>query len=203
MLQKNSVDIYKIIDKAGLHITRVINAYIFGSRIYGTETSESDYDILIIAKTPWPERELKIDNYNIHILSMDRFMEGLKQHNIRNIECLFSPLKFIKEGINYEVNIKGLRHSISHTTSNSWVKAKKKIEQGDYSIGIKSLFHSLRISMYGKQLCEKGYIEDWKCANYIWEELQSKKWTWEELDNNYRLLRNKLSTDFKNVASKK
>ncbi len=192
--------IHEVIFKSGLHQTRVINIYLFGSRIYGTASDESDYDILIIAKTPWPEREIKVDNYNIHILSMDRFMDGLKQHNIRNIECLFSPIKFVSQGIDYKVNNKGIRHSISHTVSNSWVKAKKKIEKGDYYKGIKSLFHSLRISMYGKQLCEKGHIYDWKCANYIWEELNSKKCEWEELDNKYRILRNKLSTEFRNAT---
>lgn len=196
-------NVYNIIEKSGLHLSRVINVYLFGSRIYRTSGEDSDYDVLIIAKTPWPEREIKEGDYNIHILSMDRFMEGLKQHNIRNIECLYSPDKFITQGIDYKVSITGLRHSISHTVSNSWVKAKKKIEQGDYNKGIKSLFHSLRISMFGRQLCEKGFIYDWFCANYIWDELQSKKWEWEELDNKYRSLRNKLSTEFKNVSYKK
>ena len=198
-----SIDFGDIIEHSGLHKSRVINMYLYGSVIYGTTNENSDYDILIIAKTPWPEREIKVNNYNIHILSMDRFMEGLKQHNIRNIECLFSPIKFISEGIGYTVDIKGLRHSISHTVSNSWVKAKKKILQGDYYIGTKSLFHSLRISMFGKQLCEKNYINNWKCANYIWDELMSKTWTWDELDNKYRILRNELSTDFRNATIKK
>lgn len=196
-------NVYNIIEKSGLHLSRVINVYLFGSRIYGTSSEDSDYDILIIAKTPWPEREIKEGVYNIHILSMDRFLEGLKQHNIRNIECLFSPTRFITQSIDYKINIPGIRHSISHIVSNSWVKAKKKIESGEYYIGIKSLFHSLRISMFGKQLCLNGYIDNWQCANFIWKELSSRNWTWDELDEIYRPLRNKLSTEFKNVTVKK
>jgi len=196
------IDLHEVIEKSGLHPERVINVYLFGSRCYGTESNDSDYDILIIAKTPWPEREIISGNYNIHILSMDRFLEGLKTHNIRNIECLFSPIKFITQKIDYIVNIKGLRHSISHIVSNSWVKARKKIENGEYYIGTKSLFHSIRILMFGQQLAEKGYIHDWKCANDVWIEIKSKEWTWEELNKKYCELKNKLATEFRHKTHK-
>jgi predicted nucleotidyltransferase len=197
------MNVDEIIIKSGLHKSRVINIYLFGSRIYQTNNNDSDYDILIVAKTPYEERELKVDEYNIHILSKNRFIEGLKQNNIKNIECVFSPIKVITDEIKYELNIKGLRHSISHTSSNSWVKAKKKIQIGEYYIGVKSLFHSIRIPLFGKQLCEKGEIYDWCIANDIWRELNSREWKWEELNNDFHLLRNKILTEFRYVASEK
>lgn len=190
----------EIILKSGLHISRVQNVYLFGSRVYNTFSDKSDYDILIIAKTPYEEKELVVDNFNIHILTLNRFLEGLKQHHIGRIECLLAPnFAILKQEINIplHINIKGLRHSISHICSNSWVKAKKKIEMGEYYIGTKSLFHSLRILMFGTQIAKFGKIIDWQCANYIWDDLKSKIWTWEELDTKYRDLRNKLSTEFK------
>ena len=197
------ITLNEIVQKSGIHPTRVINVYLFGSQIYGNASVNSDFDILMIAKTPYEEREIVIDNLNIHILSMDRFLDGLRVHNITNIECLFSP-HILKETIKipYELNIKGLRHSISHTVSNSWVKCMKKMEQGDYYIGIKSMFHALRISMFGKQIAENGCITDWEGANYIWTELMSKTWTWAELAQKYQPLRNKLLTEFKLVTHK-
>lgn len=193
----------EVILASGLHPTRIQNVYVFGSQIYGTASDKSDWDILIIAKTPYPEKELVVGNFNIHIVTLDRFLEQLKQFHIGRIECLMSPIilqELVK--IQFEMKLPSLRHSISHICSNSWVKAKKKLEQGDYYIGIKSLFHSLRISMFGKQLVENGKIIDWQCANSIWEKLQSKQWTWEELDAEFRLQRNNLMTQFRKITEK-
>ena len=188
----------EVIAKSGLHPTRILNVYLFGSRCYGTASEKSDYDILILAKTVSPETELVVDNFNIHILTIDRFMEGLKNHNIRNIECLLSPF-ILKEDIKIplQINIKGLRHSISHVCSNSWVKCMKKLQVGEYYIGIKSLFHALRITIFGTQIAKTGTINNWTEANYIWDELKSKEWTWAELAHKYQGTRNKLNTEFK------
>jgi predicted nucleotidyltransferase len=199
------IKLSEVVEKSGLHPSRIQNVYIFGSQVYSTASEISDYDILIIAKTPYEEKELVIDNCNIHILTLDRFLEGLKQHHIGRLECLMSAQKWrLKEEINIPIIIKesGLRHSISHTVSNSWIKSKKKLEQGDYYLGIKSLFHSLRIAMFGLQIINHGKIVDFKCANYIWEELKSKTWNWEELNETFRPLRNKIMTDFRSVTNK-
>ena len=199
------ITLSEVIQKSGLHPSRVQNVYIFGSQVYSTASETSDYDILIIAKTPYEEKELVVDNCNIHILTLDRFLEGLKQHHIGRLECLMAPKKWIlKEEVNIPILIKeeSLRHSISHTVSNSWVKSKKKLEQGDYYIGIKSLFHSLRIAMFGIQIIEQGHIVDFRSANFIWHELNTKQWTWEELNKTYRPLRNKLMTYFRSLTSK-
>lgn len=192
------ITLEEVIQKSGLHPSRVINVYPFGSRCYLNFSDKSDYDFLIIAKTPYPEREIINGVCNIHILSMDRFLEGLRTNNIRNIECILYPNK-LKEDIiiPYEINTKGLRHSISHTCSNSWVKAMKKMQYNEYYIGIKSFYHALRISMFGIQLAKDGCISDWQCANHIWDDLVSREWTWAELANKYQNTRNKLSTEFK------
>jgi predicted nucleotidyltransferase len=197
------ITLEEIIKATNLHPTRIQNVYVFGSRIYGTASDKSDYDILLIANTPYPEKELVVDNLNIHILVLDRFLEQLKQHHIGKIECVLSPF-ILKNSVEISLDIKipSLRHSISHTCSNSWVKCKKKLEQGDYYIGIKSLFHSLRIAMFGIQLAEHGKIIDWTCANYIWDKLQSKQWTWEELDKEFRAERNKILTEFRKITEK-
>ena len=80
------ITLQEVINKSGLHHTRVKNVYIFGSHCYGTKSDKSDYDILIIANTPYPEKEIVVDDFNMHILTIDRFLEGLRNFNIRNIE---------------------------------------------------------------------------------------------------------------------
>jgi hypothetical protein len=82
------------------------------------------------------------------------------------------------------------------------VKSKKKLEQDDYYIGVKSLFHSLRIPMFATQVATYGKITNFSCANFIWNKIKSKRWTWEELDAEFRELRNEILTDFRKVAEK-
>ena len=206
----------EIIKASGLLPQRVKNIYLFGSQVYGNASAQSDWDILVIANTPSSEVEIKDPKFNIHILSEDRFREGLKQHHIRALECIMSPeWAKIQENIkfdDFQLNMASLRHSISHISSNSWVKCRKKIEQGDYYIGLKSLWHALRIVMFGSQIARWGYIKDWDCANYIWDELtfkdqphymrNKKQWTWEELDAKYRSLNNELLSGFRLFAPK-
>jgi hypothetical protein len=47
-----------------------------------------------------------------------------------------------------------------NVSSNSWVKANKKIQFDEYYTGIKSLYHSLRIPMFATQIVNSGRITD-------------------------------------------
>lgn len=61
------------------------------------------------------------------------------------------------------VDMSQLRHTISSTSSNSYVKAKKKLTvEKDYDklSSMKSLYHSFRLLNYGCQLAEYGYVKD-------------------------------------------
>lgn len=195
-----------IVKASGIHPSRVFNVYLFGSRIYQNNSNSSDYDYIMVANNSVEEIELKSGLFNIHVYTPDKFMKDLQWHRINNLECIYAPqsAKLI-ETIKYDdfkINLAKLRHSICHTSSNSWVKAKKKLEQGDYYIGIKSLFHSLRIPMFATQIATNGLISDFSCANFIWDRIKTKKSTWEELDKEFRELRNSILTDFRKVAEK-
>jgi predicted nucleotidyltransferase len=188
-----------------LQHSRIKNVYIFGSQVYGIASEISDWDVLVVANSPNTQEELKIDNLNIHILSPDRFQLGLKNHNIRDIECIMSPdWAILKETVKFKFGLNKiiLRHSISHINSNSYVKCKKKLAQGDYYIGIKSLWHAMRIAMFGYQLATEGKITDFSCANYLWNELISKTWTWEELEEKFKQFNNNLLSIFRIHANK-
>jgi len=194
-----------IILHSGLHPKRVHNIYVFGSRIYNTHTENSDWDIIMVANNSVEAIELKGEKYNIHIYTPDKFREDLDWHRINNLECIYAPnWAKIQENISYNLDIDfpKLRHAASHISSNSWVKCKKKLEIGEYHTGIKSLFHSLRIPMFATQVATTGSIYDFGVANHIWDKLISKVWTWEELDQEFREIRNEILTDFRKVAEK-
>jgi predicted nucleotidyltransferase len=210
-----------IIKSSGLHKSRVHNIYLFGSRVYQTHSDDSDWDIIIVANNSVEAIEIKSDLYNIHIYTPKKFQEDLDWHMPKNIECLFAPSwAKLQERIkfNFTLDVKKLRHATSHVSSNSWVKSKKKLEIGDYHIGIKSLFHSLRIPIFSTQLINKDQI-DFTSANFIWDKLMRidtdwcnysdlpstisyKNWNWGELDLEFRELKNNILTEFRKVTEK-
>lgn len=199
-------DIDKVIEISKLHPKRIKAIFLFGSRVYQTHNQFSDYDFYVIANTSYSDIEIKEDNYNIHINSPDVFLKRLKSHHPGAIECFYSP-KNTKVIYNFDMsdftlNEITLRHAFAHYASNSWVKAKKKLEQGDYNIGIKSLFHSLRILDFGIQLAKFDNIEDFTSSNHIYEKLCNKHWSWAELNEEFKPLRNKLSTEFRLITKK-
>lgn len=196
-----------IVKASKIHPSRVFNVTIFGSQIYGTSTSDSDCDVIMIANNSVESIEINSGLLNIHIYTPDKFMADLEWHRINNLECIWAPdWAKLKETIKFDdfkINLSRLRHATSHISSNSWVKCKKKLELTDeYHTGVKSLFHSLRIPMFATQVATSGRITDFSCANFIWDKIKRKRWTWEELDEEFRELRNTILSDFRKVAEK-
>ena len=201
-----------VIRASRIHPSRVFNVTLFGSQVYGTATTDSDFDIIMVANNSVESTEIRNGLFNIHVYTPDKFKSDMEWHRINNLECIFAPdWAKLKETIKYDfkLDVAKLRHATSHISSNSWIKARKKIEQGDYYIGIKSLFHSIRIPMFATQIAKSGRIYDFTCANFIWKKLTidrfstvNSKWTWEELDDEFRLLRNRTFTEFRSVTIK-
>jgi len=196
----------EVIKRSKIHPSKVKCIYVFGSRVYGTSGYDSDWDFIMIANNAVSNQEIRSGDFNIHVIVPDEFEKMLKAHHPGAIECFFAPQEFrLLETIKFDfkISIPSLRHSFSHVSSNSWVKCKKKLEQGDYYIGVKSLFHSLRIPMFGIQIVKDGFISDFSCANKIYDIIFSRNdWTWEELDEKFRTLRNQILTDFRKVTQK-
>lgn len=195
----------EVIKRSKIHPVRVKNIYVFGSQVYGTSNYNSDWDFIMVANTPNTNQEIRSGDFNIHVMTEDQFAKNLRDHHSSTVEAFFAPDEFrLQEDVkfNWTPNIPSLRHSFSHISSNSWVKCKKKLEQGDYYIGVKSLFHSLRIPIFGIQIVKNGKITDFSEANFIYDKIFSKEWTWEELDSEFRTLRNKILTDFRAVTTK-
>jgi predicted nucleotidyltransferase len=206
-----------IIKTSGIHPSRVFNIYIFGSQVYGTANKDSDWDIIMVANNSVDSTEIRRGLFNIHVYTPDKFKADLDWHRINNLECIFAPdWAILKETINYrkdfKLNIPKIRHATSHISSNSWVKSKKKLTVADeYHTGIKSLFHSIRIPMFATQIVNTGGIFDFSCANFIWDKLifndkpiylRGEKWTWNELDSEFRVIHNTVLTDFRKVTTK-
>jgi predicted nucleotidyltransferase len=177
--------------------------YIFGSRVYGTASENSDWDIILVANASSPDVEYNVDKFNIHIIVPDLFEKLVRDNHIKAIECIFAPewAQLKPYPIEFVFKPDSFRHNISHTVSNSWVKSKKKLTQGDYYIGIKSIYHSLRIASFGIQFAVHRDIV-FSTMNWMWDDLNNRTWTWEELQEKYQPIRNNLLTNFRTLCEK-
>jgi len=194
-----------ILAAAKMHPSRAKNIYVFGSRVYGTHSEGSDWDVVVVGNSSVDSLEIKHALFNIHVYTPKKFQEDLDWHMPKNLECAMAPeWAKLKQDIDFRFELQPakLRHAISHVSSNSWVKAKKKLTGGEYSIGVKSLFHAIRIPMFGTQIAASGSIGDFGCANHIWNRIKEKQWDWNGLDAEFRAEHNRALSEFRKLASK-
>src|SRR5690606_13231950 len=115
-----------------------------------------------------------------------------------------------------KLNLSKLREGFSRKSSLSWVRAKKKfvLNGEDIYIGRKSLFHSLRILLFGIQVVKKGYIFDFTEGREYYDDIvrsevpngtvcQSKltrEELWKVYSKKYKPIYNKLHSEFKKMT---
>lgn len=167
-----------IIKATGLNPLKVKNIYVFGSRVYGTATSDSDYDVIVVANSMDEKREIVHKDLNIHVHTPDKFIRDLKELDMHNLECIFAPDSAkIMEKVNYadanfKINPDKMKYAAMNQSFNRFHTAKTKILDGDFHRGIKSLFHSLRILLFSIQILRDGRINDFSEANRFWSDIK-------------------------------
>lgn len=184
--------------------------YPYGSKIYGCNL-DGDEDLVIIMNTEDKKHETQysLGYRDMSFYAKNTFQEMLSNHDIVALECFFLSQDLKQKEIatfNFELDLEKLRHSVSHVSSNSFVKAKKKLTvEKDFNpyIGRKSLFHSLRILMFGIQIAKFGKIIDYSEANYLWDEIiNNPSEKWEDYKIKYQPMYNQLKSEFKKIAPK-
>ena len=94
-----------IILHSGLHPKRVHNIYVFGSRVYKTNSDNSDWDIIMVANNSVEAIELKLEKYNIHIYTPDKFKEDL---DLEPIQLSINEFYNVENEINTKSDYKAI-----------------------------------------------------------------------------------------------
>lgn len=190
----------------------VLNCYQYGSRVYGNFRKDSDYDFIVIVKNKTTD-QFSDNLINVSFFTPEGHQHRLNEHEISALECFFLEERFIlKNARNYafKLDLSKLRHALSAKSSNSWVKAKKKltvetekgVEENPEDVGKKSLFHSFRIIEFGKQIAQTGKIENYGCSNELFKEIMYSYSDWNTLFEEYKKKYNALLTEFRMLAPK-
>lgn len=184
------------------------NVYTHGSRVFGTASSSSDHDYIIVTDGEIGKEDTLTGNgVDATVYDCKRFRQRIEDHEVSVLECLFLPTEHILKKeleFSWQLDRSKLRESLSAKASNSFVKAKKKfeVEQQPY-IAKKSLWHSLRILKFGIQIAVHGRITDFAEANGLWKAItDNPSVVWEDYKQEYQTLYNNLKTQFRLVAPK-
>lgn len=183
----------------------ILNIYLHGSRVYGTASEKSDYDYICVVEDDFFTKEILVEgNHDYHFVKEGDWIKKCKDNHLDFCECYFLPADCkIKETFRPELVIEKpkIRANFSHIASNSFVKCKKKLTvEKDYDpyIGKKSLWHSFRILMFGIQILESGKINDYSCANFLYDEIvNNPENNWSYYKENYGQLYNNYKSKFR------
>ena len=188
----------------------ILAVYPYGSRVYGSSRAMSDYDFIIITKN-LTQDTLTLNNH-IHatMYSYKDYINRLDDHEISILECMSLPREMMVKAIVHPqldfIDVEKLRVSISTKSSNSLVKAKKKItlydDRESKYIGLKSLFHSLRMIRFAIQLARFGKIVDFGECNELYDQMLNEPLDWDYLLEKYKPIHNAWCTEFRVLSPK-
>lgn len=185
-----------------------VSVFAHGSQVYGTAGTASDRDHEVIVGDDWDrEEQAEVsdvpDVRQYTFIRLSRWLVEAKSCSVLFCECAFLPANLsvtpvIPDG--WVPDAERVRRQFSRTSSNSWVKAKKKLILPDaYNpyVAKKSLWHSLRILMFGTQILEHGAIVDYGEANPLFDDVMGMPDDWDAIDARFRGLRNELRSRFR------
>lgn len=224
MIKEHDI-VIQILNKLNKEVNEPYFMSYYGSIVYNTNTKISDTDIVyvfdssediyeVIEAHKMPEF-FDLPKIDLHYISTFAFQKLLNSHDIMALETYYQLPNDYKEWFNFELNLDTLRRKISAVVSNSWSKARKKLdipEESDY-IALKSLFHSLRILSYGINLAESNKIDylnvtlDSRKMTYkeLWEDIlndYNNGFRWIEFKEKYKQIQNANATKFRLLAPK-
>lgn len=207
------MELKEILERAKLNRKDLIAVYPYGSRVYSTYDKHSDYDFIIITKKK-SFSQFSDNLINITFYTPEEHQQRLNDHEISALECYFLKSDFYKRQtillddqypFKFNLDLSKLRHSLVEKSSNSWVKAKKKLTvQKDYdlNLGRKSLFHAIRIIDYGIQIALVGRIMSYENCNEIYRQIM-EIYNWPTLFATFKKKYNESLSEFRKLAPKK
>lgn len=179
----------------------------YGSKVYGLTTSQSDDDYIILDLKDGLDTKEDIDNAEA-VYTIEEFQKLLDEHDLQAIEIYYTYYRtFESLCIKFEFDKNKFRRKVSAIVSNSYVKAKKKIRQGDFYIGLKSFWHSYRILYKALELAKNPHSFSPLCndnehlVDVYMDIMEYQAFIEVEQDQIFKRLKNTYDSDLKKIQT--
>jgi predicted nucleotidyltransferase len=168
-------DVIKLIlnEKALENKDLILNVYIFGSRLYGYATNQSDWDFVIIVDGEYFAGPKLIEKglLNLNLYHRDYFQFLMDENVIWIIMFTWIPNEFVwqrKLNFSWKLRKNCVNKMISLDVQHNFSKAKRLWKNPKTMlVAKKNLLHCKRWIEYGKQIGEKGIIFDFSAEERI------------------------------------
>ena len=171
----------EICNTFGINQSDILNAYSYGSHVYGTATQDSDYDYILVHKPAFigPDKNAFKENAKsspdkkMQIISFSRtgFKAELQRFNMSCLECINLPEEFVlQKKMDYNIeryDEKEFVKNIIIKASNSWHLAVVSHKEGNHDHAAKGIYHALRILEFALQIQTFGKIVNFPTAKLI------------------------------------
>ncbi len=177
----------EIIESLGISEEDILNIYPYGSRVYGTNTEESDYDFIIVYKRSLlPNGAFR----NNAISSKDRkiqavcyskggFQDAINNYEIGALECLSLPKEaVVLENHVFQIhkwNPKEMGKKIISKASASWHLAAMQYKDEEIEMAKKGVYHALRILDFGEQIKDFRKIISFNEAQVLYKQIMKEE----------------------------
>jgi hypothetical protein len=180
-----------ILEELKLQKSDLVKVFVYGSRLYGVNNKDSDYDVCVIVKgfhgpllnKKSPEggiyenlvtfEELKMD---VSIYELSFWQYKMNQNIVDAIGYLTIPedsLWFSSgENFSFTVNFMKLKHQVDVFKGVHEDIAFGLLKKKNFSKARKILIHCIRCMKFGIQIAKDGFISDFKAANHQFYEIQ-------------------------------
>lgn len=169
-----------------LHIdVPILNIYQYGSRVYGCNKPDADFDFIIVTKSlslpsgAFRQNAISSVNrlYQGTLFSRSGFIDAINNYEMSVWECLSLPDEYVvKKTFDFKPtkwNEKEMVKKVISKASNSFHIADLQAKDYQTAAAKKGTFQALRILMFGLQLKEHQKIVNYAEANYLREKFDA------------------------------
>jgi hypothetical protein len=198
------VSVEEIFEGIGINLLSVQSLHIQGSRLYGINDANSDWDLSLIttevSENDFREVSIGGNDFDVHLFSQSNFQNRLDNHEMRELESLSHPEEFIlidNKSFSLDIDNNKLISQVNFESDDLWNRAKNTLNSGgDSYVALKNIWHSFRFLIFAEQILQNGNIVEFSAANYLYEPIiNSKQTDFEYFVLNFSQLRDTLKSN--------